>query len=60
MKGLSSLVFIVEKRNVIVKARKCAVGSKKSTFPGYVKSDWASLTVMTNRVIIASTIEAEV
>ena len=41
-----------------VKARKVAVGSKQRTFPGYVKSDWSSLTVTTDGVIITSTIEA--
>ena len=38
LKDLSALIFIVEKRNGVVKARKCAVGSKQITFPGYVKS----------------------
>ena len=51
-------MFIVEKRNGVVKARKCAVGSKQRKFPGYVKSEWASPTVSTNCVIITSTIEA--
>ena len=51
-------MFIVEKRNGVVKARKCAVGSKQRTFPGYVRSEWASPTVSTDGVIITSTIEA--
>ena len=51
-------MFIVEKRNGVVKARTCAVGSKQRTFPGYVKSEWASPTVSTDGVIITSTIEA--
>ena len=51
-------MFIVEKRNGVVKARKCAVGSKQRTFPGYVKSEWASPKVSTDGVIITSTIEA--
>ena len=51
-------MFIIEKRNVVVKAHKCAVGSKQRTFPGYVKSEWASSTLYTYGVIITSTIEA--
>ena len=51
-------MFIVEKRDGRVKARKFAVGSKQRTFPGYVKSDWSSLMVTTDWVIITSTIEA--
>ena len=31
-KALSSLMFIVEKRDGRIKARKCAVGSKQRTF----------------------------
>ena len=58
MKALSALMFIVEKRNGNIKARKCAVGSKQRTFPGYVKAEWASPTVSTDSVIITSTIEA--
>eukprot|EP00957_Ditylum_brightwellii_P089752 6836018-Ditylum_brightwellii.AAC.1 len=51
-------MFIVEKRNGDIKARKCVVGSKQQTFPGYVKLEWASPTVSTDGVIITSTIEA--
>ena len=51
-------MFIVEKCDRRVKARKLAVGSKQRTFPGYVKSEWSSLTVTTDGVIITSTIEA--
>ena len=51
-------MFIVEKRNGVVKARKCSVGSKQRTFPRYVKSEWDSPTVSTDVVIITSTIEA--
>ena len=58
MKALYALMFIVEKRNGNIKARKCAVGSKQWTFPGYVKAEWASPTVSTDGVIITSTIEA--
>ena len=58
MKAISSLMFIVEKRDGIVKARKCAVGSKQRNFPGYVNSDWSSPTVTTDGIILNSTIEA--
>ena len=58
LKALSSIMFIVEKRNIVVKARKCAVGSKQITFTGYVKSEWISPKVSTDGVIITSTIEA--
>eukprot|EP00957_Ditylum_brightwellii_P076014 5778302-Ditylum_brightwellii.AAC.1 len=57
MKALSALMGIVEKRNGDIKARKCAVGSKQQTFPGYVKSELASPTVSTDDVIITSMIE---
>jgi len=58
VKALLTLVFIDEKRNGVIKARKCAVDSKQWTFPGYVKSEWASPTVSTDGVIITSMIEA--
>ena len=58
MQALSSLMFIVEKRDGRVKARKCAVGSKQRTFEGYKKSDSASPTVHTDAVIITSTLDA--
>ena len=58
MNALSSLMFIVEKRDGRVKARTCAFGSKQRTFPGYSRLDWASPTFTTNEVVITSTIEA--
>ena len=58
LRALSALMFIVEKRNGDIKARKVAVGSKQRTFPGYSKSEWASPTVSTDGVILTSTIEA--
>ena len=58
MKAIYSFRFIIEKRDGRVKARKCAVGSKQRTFPGYVKSDWDSPTVTTDGVIITPAIEA--
>ena len=58
LKALSALMFIVENRNGVIKACKCALGSKQRTFPGYVKSKWDSPTVSTDGVIITSTIES--
>ena len=58
MKSIYSLKFIVEKRDVRVKAQKCAVGSKQNNFRVYVKSDWAYPMVTPDGVIIMSTIEA--
>ena len=58
MNALLALVCIVEKRTGDIKARKCVVCSKQRTFPGYVKSEWASPTVSTDGVIITSVIEA--
>ena len=57
MKALLALMFIVEKRNGDIKARKFTVGSNQRTFPGYVKSEWASPMVSTDGVIVTSTIE---
>ena len=57
-KALSALFFLTEKRNGDIKARKCAVGSKQRTFPGYVKSDAASPTVSTDGLIITTAIDA--
>ena len=48
MKALSSLMFIVEKRDGRFKAQNYAVGSKQRTFPGYSRLDWASPTFTTN------------
>ena len=58
MKDLSSLMFIVEKRDGRVRERKCSVGSKQRNFTGCVKLDWAQPTVTNNGVVITSTIEA--
>ena len=58
MKALSSLMFIVEKRDGRVKAQKCAVGSEQRTFSGYGKLDWSLPTGTTDGFIITSTIES--
>lgn len=51
------MMFIVEKRNGDLKARKCAVGSKQRTFDGYNKAQWASPTVSMDGVILTSAID---
>ena len=51
-------MFIVEKHDGCIKARKCTVGSKQRTFEGYNRAEWASPTVSTNGVLITSAIEA--
>ena len=57
-KALSALMFLVEKRDGSIKARKCTVGSKQRTWEGYKKEDGASPTVATDSVIVTSVIEA--
>jgi hypothetical protein len=57
-RALSALMFIVEKRDGRVKARKCAVGSKQRTFEEYDKHASTSPTVSTGGVFITSAIEA--
>ena len=57
-KALSAFVFLVEKHDGSIKARKCAVGSKQRTWEGYKKEDDASPTVATDSVIVTSVIEA--
>ena len=44
-KAIASLMFITEKRNGDIKARKVADGSKQRTYDGYEKSDGSSPTV---------------
>ena len=58
MKALSSPMFIAEKRDGRVKERKCAVGIRQRTFPGYVKLDWDLPMVTTDGVVITPTIKA--
>ena len=41
--ALASMLFITEKRNGDVKARKVAIGSKHRTYDGYDKSNGSSL-----------------
>ena len=58
-KSLASLIFITEKRNGDIKARKVADGSKQRTYNGYGKSDGFSPTVATDRVFHTGVIDAK-
>ena len=57
-KAIEALMFVTEKRNGQLKARKCAVGSKQRTFEGYQKSDGTAPTVSTDSVLITAALEA--
>ena len=48
LKALSSFLFIVEKRDGRIKARKVVVGSKQRTFEGYNKSHGCSIDDIRN------------
>ena len=58
-KALSALLFITEKRDGRIKARKCAVGSKQQTYEGYEKSDGTAPTVTKDAVLITGVIESD-
>ena len=51
-KALSAMLFITEKRDGRIKARKCAVGSKQRTYEGYENSDGTAPTVTKDAVLI--------
>ena len=54
LKVLSTLMFIVEKRDGAIQARNCVVGSKQQTWEGYKEEDGISPTVAINSVIVTS------
>ena len=56
--ALESLMFITEKTNGTVKARKIADGSKQHTYDGYEKSDGSSPTVITERIFLIGVVDA--
>ena len=58
-KSLASLMFITEKRNGDIKARKVADGSKQRTYGGYDKSDGSSPTVATDSIFLTGVIDAK-
>ena len=55
-KALSVLMFLVEKHDGSIMARKFDVGSKQRTWEGYKKEDGASPTVATDSVIVTSVV----
>jgi len=57
-KAIEALMFLTEKRDGRIKARKCAIGSKQRTFEGYQKSDGTAPTVKTDSVMITAALEA--
>ena len=52
------LLFITEKRNGDIKARKVAVGSKQRTYNGYNKSNDSSSTLNNDSVFLTGVIDA--
>ena len=51
-------MFITEKTNGTVKARKVADGSKQRTYDGYEKSDGSSPTVITESIFLIGVVDA--
>ena len=56
--ALGSLMFINEKRNGDIKARKVADGSKQRTYTGYEKSYGSSPTVATDIIFLTGVVDA--
>ena len=56
--SLSSLLFITEKRNGDIKARKVADDSKQRSYDGYGKSDGSSPTVVTVSIFLTGVVDA--
>ena len=52
-------MFITEKRNGDIKARKVADGSKQRTYDGYDKSNGSSPTVSTDSIFLTVVIDAK-
>ena len=58
-KALASLLFITEKRNGDIKARKVADGSKQRSYDGYDKSDGSYPTVATDSIFLTGVVDAK-
>ena len=56
--ALESLMFITDKRNGNIKARKVADGSKCRTYAGYENSDGSSPTVATDSIFLTGVVDA--
>jgi len=59
LKALSSLIFFIEKRDSMLKARPCADRSKQRRDKSYNKHGYASPTCANNSIMIASAIETK-
>ena len=57
-KALESLLFIIEKINGNIKARKVADGSKQRTYNGYDKADGSSPTFTTEIIFFTGLVDA--
>ena len=58
IKALASLMFITEKSNGDIKARKVADGIKQRTYYGYDKSDGSSPTVLTDSIFLTGVVDS--
>ena len=59
LKALSSLMFLIKKRDDTLKAKACADRSKQRRDESYNKHDYASPTCTNNSSMITSVIEAK-
>ena len=57
-KTLEYLLFIAEKRNGYIRARKVADGSKQRTYDGYYKAYGSSPTVITESIFFTGVVDA--
>ena len=57
-KALASLMFVTQKSNVDIKARKVAYGSKKRTYDGYNNSDVSLPTVSMESIFLTGVVDA--
>ena len=52
-------MFITEKKNGTVRARKVVDSSKQHTYDGYEKSDGSSTTVITESIFLIGVVDAQ-
>ena len=57
-KALASLIFIAEKRNININARKVEYGSKQQTYDGYDKSYGLFPNVSKNCIFLTGVVDA--
>ena len=58
-KALASLLFVTEKRNGDINARKVADGSKQRSYNGYGKSDGLSPTIATDSSFVTGVVDTK-